>query len=450
VQRNKGITQKEGQSVFALVDCNNFYVSCERVFNPALEGKPVVVLSNNDGCVIARSNEAKSLGIQMGAPAFKCKGLFARHGVRVHSSNYTLYADMSKRVMDTLGRLAPEMEVYSIDEAFLSLAGFDDPVEYSRFIRNTVKRWTGVPISVGIGRTKTLTKAAGWFAKKEQAYGGVVDISAGGDELLERLEVGEVWGVGRRYAKMLIEAGISTALGLRDAPDEWVRKRMGVAGLRTVWELRGTPCTPLKQAGAHKKRIVTSRMFGTLVEGLPELREAVAAYASRAAEKIRSQESVASSITVFITTNRYNGDPRYSESATTRLPVPTSYTPELIRCAHAGLEKIYKPGYRYNKAGVMLADIVPAREMQLGLLAPLVHARDYSQLQRLMSSIDHINAQWGSGTIWYAAAGGGEGARGAEGTEGAENRSRQGWRMRRSLLSPMFTTDWDEIPAVKA
>ncbi len=416
--------------MFALIDCNNFYVSCERVFNPALEGKPVVVLSNNDGCVIARSNEAKSLGIGMGAPAFQCEGLFAKHNVYVFSSNYALYADMSRRVMDTLEQLSPAIEVYSIDEAFLTLDGFASPTEYGRFLRNTVKRWTGIPISVGIGATKTLAKAAGWFAKKEPLWGGVVDISGRCDELLERLEAGEVWGVGPRYAQLLARNGIFTARELRDAPDEWVRKHMSTAGLRTVWELRGTPCISLERVSMPKKGIVTSRMFGTPVEGLKELKEAVAAYAARAAEKLRSQGSVARCITVFIKTNRFSHDPEYSQSATARLPTPTAYTPELIRYAHKILERIYKPGHRYNKAGVMLTDIIPACEMQLDLLTP---TQDHRRRERLMSSLDRINAQWGSDTIWYAAAG-----------------AAQRWRMRRSLLSARFTTSWNEIPVVRA
>lgn len=419
---------------FFLIDCNNFYVSCERVFDPALEGRPVIVMSNNDGCVIARSNEVKEIGVRMGTPVFECRGTIKKHRISVFSSNYTLYADMSRRVMDTLERFSPEVEVYSIDEAFLLIDGsaYNGLTEYGRLIKNTVKRWTGVPVSVGIGSTKTLAKAAAQYAKKHNEHNGVFDISGHRqqDEYMDEIEVGDVWGVGRRYAKMLNENGISTALQLRDAPDEWVRKRMSVAGLHTVWELRGTPCVSLEQAPPPKKCIISSRSFGVPAETLADLKEAVAVHASRAAEKMRSQRSIASCISVFIKTNKFSDDPQYSNSATSRLSVPSSHTPELISHVHNGLERIYRAGYRYKKAGVMLTDIVPEGEVQLNLLAP---CNSYNRNRALMRAVDGINARWGSAALRYAAAG-----------------VKQRWQMRRSKLSNRYTTQWSELPVARA
>jgi DNA polymerase V len=286
------------QRVYSLIDCNNFYVSCERVFNPKLEGKPVIVLSNNDGCVIARSNESKALGIGMGVPVFKCKDLIKKHKIQVYSSNYTLYADMSQRVMDTLAQFTSDVEVYSIDEAFLSLSEFMslNLTEYARDIRSTVKRWTGIPVSIGIGSTKTLAKVANKLSKRNPQYGGVFDITSHTqmNELLEQIRVEDIWGIGRQYTKLLNQNGIYTALQLKNASDTWIRKHMSVSGLRTVWELRGISCIPLEEAPPSKKAIISSRSFGRPVESLEELKEAIASYISRASEKLRAQQSVTS------------------------------------------------------------------------------------------------------------------------------------------------------------
>ncbi len=419
---------------FALLDCNNFYVSCERVFDPSLEGRPVVVLSNNDGCIIARSNEAKALGIGMGTPAFKCRKMLEEHGVAVFSSNYTLYADMSRRVMEVLKGFTSTLEIYSIDEAFLHVEGrtADEVTRYCRLIKCTVERWTGIPVSIGIGTTKTLAKAAGWFAKKGAAVGGdgVVNMAGAEEELLGALEVGEVWGIGRRRAEVLAEWGITRALQLARAPDEWVRKRLTVSGLRTVWELRGRRCIGLQEEPEPREGIRSSRSFGSPVEALDEIKEAVAAYTARAAEKLRTQRAAAGSVAVLLQTSRFVPRP-YAASVAVRLPAPTDYTPELVAHAAEGVEKIYRTGYRYKKAGVVLTDLVPADEAQLPLLGTSpVAVRRRGVLMRV---VDAINTHWGSGTVRYAA-------------EGAVQR----WRMQRSHLSRNYTTRWDELATAKA
>ncbi len=279
--------------IFALVDCNNFYASCERVFNPKLNGLPIVVLSNNDGCVVARSNEAKALGIGMGVPEFQVSPVLHAHQVHVFSSNYTLYGDMSQRVMETLEQFCSDLEVYSIDEAFLSLVGFErrDLTEYGRQIRRTVKQWTGIPVSVGIAETKTLAKIANCIAKRTLDTGGVFDLLAcpDRDALLGRVAVEDVWGIGRNHAHMLKQHGITTAFQLRGVDDQWIRKRMGIVGLRLVMELRGVSCLDLEQCPSPKQSLTCSRAFGTLINTLAEMEEAVSVYTSRVAEKLRGE-----------------------------------------------------------------------------------------------------------------------------------------------------------------
>jgi DNA polymerase V len=423
------------KSLYFLVDCNNFYVSCERVFRPELREQPVVVLSNNDGNVVALSNEVKEMGVlPFGAPFFKAREFFRKRQVAVFSSNYTLYGDMSRRVMECLARFAPEMEVYSIDEAFLSLRGMrDDPVEYGRMVRDAVKQWTGIPVSIGIAPTKTLAKLACRIGKKDTGCNGVFELADRGrvEETLAATDAGDVWGVGHQYRELLRRNGISTARQLRDAPDKWVRRNMTIMGLRTVWELRGVPCIPLDELPAPKKGIVSSRSFGRPVERVEELREAVAAYVSRAAEKLRAQKSVAGSLTVFLSTNRFKeDDPQYSTGISCRLPVPSSYTPRLIHVAGRLLARIYRPGYRYKKAGVMLYEIMPEGDAQLDLFSRL---HDTGRTRRLMSTMDRINRSMGRHTLHFAA-------------EGIV----RPWQMRRDFLSPRYTTHWGEIPVVRA
>jgi DNA polymerase V len=419
--------------VFALVDCNNFYVSCERVFQPKLEGKPVIVLSNNDGCVVARSAEAKALGIAMGVPAFQIRHLIRKHDVQVFSSNYALYGDMSWRVMDTLAQFSPNVEVYSIDEAFLSLSRFSsrDLTEYGRTIRAMVKRWTGIPVSVGLAETKTLAKIAGEVGKHSRDSGGVFDMTTcqDRDAMLAGIPVEEVWGIGPNWARFLAEHGVSTARDLRDADEHWIRKRMGVVGARIVQELRGVSCLALEDCPPPKQGITVSRSFGRPVTSLAEMREAVSAYTARAGEKLRRERLAATVLTVFVMTNPFKDEPQYSNAATIKLPVATDATPELLRYTLRGIERVYREGYRYNKAGVMLTALVPASQRQLDLYED----RERERSSRLMRVLDRVNAEMGAGTLRYAA-------------EGYVKR----WRARFERRSPVNTTNWRDLPTVKA
>lgn len=415
--------------LFALVDCNSFYVSCERVFDPRLRGAPVGVLSNNDGCVVARSDELKALGVRMGAPAYQVEGLVRRAGGTLLSSNYSLYGDMSARVMDILASLAPRTEVYSIDEAFLDVSGLPGPAEaFARDLRATVQRWTGIPVSVGLGPTKTLAKAANRTAKKHAALGGVLDLTGrDAGAVLERLEAGDVWGIGPRYARMLEAHGIRTARQFRDADQLWVRRKMGVTGWQTQLELRGRSCLPLEHAAAPRKAVTSSRSFGRPVTSLEELRESVADYMARAAEKLRRQGSVASLVTVAITTNPFKPGPQYSNRADLPLHPATDFTPDLVRAAWRILERLYRPGFEYKKTWVMLAGLEPKAGQRLSLLAGTPDPRR----DRLMGVLDGVNRTMGRGALRFAA-------------EGLERT----WTMRQAQRSPRYTTRWDELPVV--
>ncbi len=419
--------------LFALVDCNNFYVSCERVFNPKLAGKPVIVLGNNDGIVVARSNEAKTLGIPMGVPAFKYRDLIRRHDVQTFSSNYALYGDMSNRVMETLQQFSPEVEVYSIDEAFLSLSGFErrNLTDYGRLIRTTVKQWTGLPVSVGIAETKTLAKVANHHAKRSPESTGVFDLTTWPDQdtLLATVPVEDVWGIGPAHTRRLKRQGINTALALRGADDQWIRKQMGIVGFRTVQELRGCSCLPLEQCPPPKQGITCSRSFGRPVTTLAEMREAVAAYTARAAEKLRGEQLKATVLTVFLTTNPFNDEPQYSNAVTLRLPVATDITPELLRMALRGAESIFRDGFRYKKAGIMLQQLVPVGHVQ----ANLYDHEDRNRGARLMRMIDRLNAGGEQETVRFGAVG-----------------LTQHWRTRFAARSSAYTTNWRELPRVRA
>ncbi len=357
------------KEIFALVDCNNFYASCERVFNPKLEGRPIVVLSNNDGCVVARSNEAKALGIGMGVPAFEVEESMRKNNVEVFSSNYTLYADMSSRVMETLSIFTPDIEIYSIDEAFLNLDGFNCSLtDYGRKIWRTVKQWTGMPVTVGIARTKTLAKIANRTAKKSAKANGVLDLtdSAYLNKVLAETPVEKVWTVGIKTALKLKGAGIKTALALRDVDVSWVRQKFGVVGVRTVYELRGISCYPLEQNPPVKKSITVSRMFGKPVESIKELKEAIANYASRAGKKLRVQGLAAGVMTVYVTTSRFIEN-RYFKSHTVEFAVATSNTIELIRNACRSIDRLYRKGCAFKKCGIIFNGIVPENQIQKGL-----------------------------------------------------------------------------------
>jgi DNA polymerase V len=415
----------------ALVDCNNFYVSCERVFNPKIARRPVVVLSNNDGCIVSRSNEAKALSIQMGLPAFKIERLLRRENVAVRSSNYALYGDMSQRVMNTLAHFTPDMEVYSIDEAFMDLSGFarSNLTEYGREIRRTVGQWTGIPVSVGIAETKTLAKIANRIAKRSAKVDGVFDLTGSPyrEKALSLTDVGSVWGVGRRYAKFLRKHGIKTALDLCRTEDSWVKKHMSIVGLRMVRELRGIPCISMESAPPAKKEICVSRSFGKPVRTLLEMQEAVAAYTTRAGEKLRTEHSAAGVIMVFMMTNRFKDEPQYSRSTVLELPVQTDCTQELIRYALRGTEMIFRKGYGFKKAGVVLSRIVPAGQVQTDLF----DTRNRTASKELMSALDDINVRMGRDTLKYAASG-----------------LARSWKTRAEKRSPRYTTRWAELPKV--
>jgi DNA polymerase V len=412
----------------ALVDCNNFYASCERVFQPRLRGRPVVVLSNNDGCVIARSNEAKALGIEMGAPWHLCRTRFGNAGVVVRSSNYTLYRDMSARVMRVLYDFTPNLEIYSIDEAFLGLSGFESRLEpHARKLRQTVLQWTGIPVSVGIAPTKTLAKVANRLAKKDAASGGVCCLldEASQRGALAKLELTDLWGVARRLELRLSAIGIKTPLELRDANHRLIRERFSVVLERLVLELRGVACIGLEDVAPDRKSLIASRSFGRPIETRRGLEEAVSVYTARAAEKLRRQNLATASLAVWIETNGFKPDEhQYNASKSVRLPVATADTGKLIAAAIAALKIIFKPGYRYKKAGVTFLELMPAGRVQGALFDQPDDVRSISR----MRSVDQLNARFGRGTIGFGTVG-----------------ERQVWGLQREFISPRYTTDWNEL-----
>ncbi len=390
----------------ALIDGNNFYVSCERVFNPKLEGKPVVVLSNNDGCAVARSAEVKALGVKMGTPWFQMRDLAKQHGIIAMSSNYALYADMSNRMMAVLGQYSPEQEIYSIDECFLGLDGFGhlDLVRYGKAMRQQVRRWVGIPVCVGIAETKTLAKLANHCAKKSLAgEDGVCDfsrLSPGAlSQLFAGIEVGEVWGIGRQLTRKLGDMDITTVEDLRTADAKTLRERFSVVLERTVTELNGVACIEIEHDVPNKQQIISSRSFGAYVYDLAPLKEAVASYIAIAAEKLRTQGSLASMVHVYIRTNPHKDAPQYQKGLTIPLPEATDDTLRLTRAALWGLRRIYLPGYAYQKAGVALLNLTDAATSQMSLFS---RNKDNTKLMQVM---DRINSIWGRGTLRSAAEG---------------------------------------------
>ena len=406
------------------MDCNNFYASCERVFNPALNGKPIVVLSNNDGCVIARSNEAKALGIKMGVPAYQIKDLVSSHEVTVFSSNYTLYGDMSGRVMSILAGLAPELEVYSIDEAFISLDGIQDIQSLGTKIVNKVTCGTGIPVSLGIAPTKTLAKVANKFAKKYPAYNRlcIIDTEEKRIKALQLTDINDVWEIGRRQASKLENQGVKTAYDFTQLSGTWVRKYMTVVGERTWKELRGLSCIDMESAPSAKKQICTSRSFGKMVEDIETMSEAIATHASTCAKKLRKQKSYAVSLMVFIHTNNFREDlPQYWKNTVITLPVPTNDTLEIVHYALEGLRNIFMQGYQYKKAGVIITEIVTSAQM--GLFDTV----DRDKRERLMRAIDKVNGEHRQ-LIKLAVQGTG-----------------REWKLKQEQLSQRYTTDMNEI-----
>jgi DNA polymerase V len=419
--------------MIALVDCNNFYASCERVFNPSLEGVPVVVLSNNDGCAIARSQEAKSLGVKMGEPAFKLRELIDRHNMKVFSSNYTLYGDMSARVMDTLRTFTPNVEVYSIDEAFLDFGNFQhvapDLLAWGDKLRATVRRNVGIPVGVGIGPTKVLAKIANHVAKKypEHKQRGVFLIDeANREDILRSFEIHEVWGVGRQHARRLWSKGIETAYQITQLPHEWVKKEMAVVGLRLQKELLGKPCLSLELVSEAKKNICTSRSFPGTEKEFNTLLEAVSTHASRCAYKLRKEGSVCAQVNTFIQTNKYGQGRQYSASQCVILEVPSADTFHIVNAAIRGLKMIYRPGYDYKKCGVIVSDIRPANQVQQGLFQA-----DQAN-PKLMGILDKLNSRYGREKVRIGSAGYG-----------------RSWKMKREMLSPCYTTNLADIIRIK-
>lgn len=415
--------------MIALVDCNNFYASCERVFNPAIRSKPVVVLSNNDGCVIARSAESKALGIKMGEPYFKIKDQVKQHGIEVFSSNYTLYGDMSNRVMKTLAEFTPNLEVYSIDESFLDVGHFfgKDLHQYAWEIKNTVFNWTGIPVGIGIARTKTLAKIANRLAKKSSKANGVLVLQDPEHvkAALQRTEVGDIWGIGRQHARFLKNCNVNTAHELAQQNDAWVKKNLSIVGLRLVKELRGEPCLALEEVNPPKKNICTSRSFGTPVKELCGLQEATALYASKCAYKLRQQGSCAGAITVFITTNTFANTKQYYNSRTIQIPTPINSDLHLIHYAGIALKSIYVEGYIYKKCGVIVSDLVPENTMQLGLF----DGADTGKHRDLMHALDGLNKKYGQALVKSA----------------AQGASKASWLLKREFISPCYTTNLSDV-----
>ena len=418
--------------MYGLVDCNNFYASCQRVFEPHLAGKPIVVLSNNDGCVIARSNEAKALGIPMGAPAFEFKKLFEDNKVHVYSSNYALYGDMSSRVMNLLTTFTPEIEIYSIDEAFLKFEGFKyvDLYEYGLQIKRTVTRGTGIPISVGFAPTKALSKVANKIAKKyPERTNGVymIDTDEKRIKALKWTKIEDVWGIGRKHAKRLKIKNVHNAFQFTQLHDDWVRKEMAVVGLRLKHELEGKPTLDL-ESPKSKKMIATTRSFEKMYTSYDDLAERISTFTSSCAEKLRRQNSHCNMIMVFVHTNYFRKDlPQYSRNIIIKTDYPTNSTIDLSKYAKIGLRAIYKEGYNYKKAGVIVMGLTPNNETQLSFFDT-----SNPKHQPLMSTIDKLNLSYGVNKVKF----------------GNQSLGRQ-WKMKQEKLSPRYTTSLKEVINIK-
>ena len=410
----------------AIIDVNNFYVSCERVFNPKLENKPVVVLSNNDGCAISRSNEAKALGIKMGTPWFKLKAFAKQENVTALSSNYTLYLDMSHRVMTLLAKFSPDQEIYSIDESFLDLTTFKskDLIKYSQQIKSKIKQWTGLPVSIGIGSTKTLSKLANHIAKKNYSFKGVCNLNAMDEDTLEtwmsHIPVNEVWGVGRSLAPKLNQLGIMSVLDLKHADPDYIRQQFSIVLEKTVRELNGTMCIELKDVEEPNKEIIVSRSFGRRVKDKQELIEAVTSYTSRAAERMRKQSSVATSLYIYIRTSPHDDKKQYANGVNIPLFQSTDDTMVLTNAALLGLDYIYREGFDYQKAGITLCNLTSKHKVQDHLFNDTIsHAR--------MKIMDTINQKW-KGKLKL-------------GSEGVTKE----WEMKANFKSRNYTTNWDQL-----
>ena len=415
------------QSMIALADCNNFYASCERVFNPALKNKPLIVLSNNDGCVIARSNEAKAIGIRMGEPVFKAKKLIVENNVNVFSTNFALYGDMSKRVMSLLSNMSPDIEIYSIDEAFMDFSGIQDCFKLASEMRETVIKHTGIPISIGIAKTKTLTKVANHYAKrhtKEGVY--VLDNKNQINSILKSMPVSKLWGIGSRYAKMLNGYGINSAFDFISLDESWVLKKMTIMGLKIQQELKGKPRISINTSLSPKKNICTSRSFGVKVTQLQSLKESISSHAARCAEKLRLEKGCARYVSVIIKTNPFSElEEYYHGYKTMSFNTPTNDTIDIVSAAESLLKSIYKKEFVYKKSGVIVGDIIPQNQIQLNMFDI-----DEKRIKRdkLNSAVDLINQAVGRNTVHI-------------GSQGIARK----WQLKQEKLSPCYTTKWDDL-----
>ena len=415
----------------ALIDCNSFYVSCERLFNPKVINKPVVVLSNNDGCVISRSTEAKKIGIKMGEPYFKVKDLVKKNNVQIFSSNYALYGDISRRVMKVIKEFSDKMEIYSIDEAFISLAFVENQRlnEYGKEIRERILKWTGIPTSIGIANTKTLSKVANYIAKKNKTGVVVLDKEDDIDEELKKFNISNIWGVGKQLSKLYIKNDIDTAYKLKNISNTWVKKNTNVLGAKTVMELRGIPCVELQTIELKRKSCCVSRSFGKKVENIEKLKESITTHCLSAAEKIRGDNQVTKSVTVSIRTSPFDRHREYySNSITIDMPIATNNSIDIIKAATDGLMSIYKYGYFYQKSGITLSNLNDAEKEEFNLLAPLLEKKS----KLLMKAIDFTNTKYGRNSISIAQAG--------------VNNS---WKMRREHFSKIDTASFDNLPMLK-
>ena len=413
--------------MIALADCNNFYASCERVFNPALKDKPVVVLSNNDGCIIARSNEAKALGVRMGEPVFKARRIIEENNVNVFSTNFALYGDMSKRVMSLLDILSPEIEIYSIDEAFMDFSGIKNCFNLGLKMRDTVAKHTGIPISIGIAKTKTLAKVANHFAKRYSKKGVyVLNRKKQTTDILKSIPVSKVWGIGSKYTKMLNSYGVESAYDFVMLDEDWVLNKMTIVGLKIQHELKGNPCISIDTNPSSKKNICTSRSFGISVTQFRPLKESISAHAARCAEKLRLEKGCARYVSVILKTNPFSvSDEYYYGYKSTNFDVPTNDTFDIVNAAETLMKSIYKEGLVYKKSGVIVGDIIPQSRIQLNIF-DIDQKR--ARRKNLNSTVDFINQAMGRSTIHI-------------GSQGINRR----WQLKQERLSPCYTTKWDDL-----
>ncbi len=420
--------------IFALVDCNSFYVSCERIFRPDLNKKPVGVLSNNDGCIVALSKELKNLGIKRGTPAFRISHLIKKHHITLFSSNYTLYGDISARIMNVLSMFTPDLEIYSIDEAFLSFKGMEyfDLEKYAKEIKDIVWKWVGVPVSIGIGETKTLAKIANHIAKKYDKFGGIFNLVNHPQKklVLSYVKVSDIWGIGNKYAEKLNRFGILNASQFIDCDEDFIEKEMTIVGLKTLKELKGVSCIVLDDYVKSKKQIISSKSFGKPISDFDDLMQAISSYLEIALEKLRKQHSVAGQMMIFLTTNPFKNSSQYANYVSASLEIPSAYSPGFIQIGRRLLKSIYKEGYQYKKVGVMISDIQKEEEAELDFFKTAYIDDKHKNIMDVFDKINRIN---GRNTIFYSSSG-----------------TDKKWAMRREFLSKRYTTNWKELPIVKA